>query len=194
VHATHPPFGTTRRACLLALAAAPLRVQAQAAPPAEVAAELPGARLTGSGRLTFLRLSVYEARLWVGDGFLAEAFEAAPLALELEYARTLYGRLIAERSLDEMKRVGGVGAEQGERWLATLKQTFPDVAQGDRITGVQRPGESARFFFNGRPIGEVRDAEFTRRFFGIWLSPRTSEPALRLALLGAGPAASQARP
>jgi hypothetical protein len=62
------------------------------------------------------------------------------------------------------------------------------VAKGDRITGVQRPGESARFFLNGKPIGEVRDAEFARRFFGIWLAPKTSEPKLRLALLArAGP-------
>ena len=32
----------------------------------------------------------------------------------------------------------------------------------------------------------MRDAEFTRLFFGIWLSPRTSEPRLREALLGRG--------
>jgi hypothetical protein len=37
--------------------------------------------------------------------------------------------------------------------------------------------------FNGQPLGEIRDAEFARRFFAIWLSPQTSEPKLRLALL-----------
>ena len=31
---------------------------------------------------------------------------------------------------------------------------------------------------------EKRDAEFARRFFGIWLAPETSEPRLRAALLG----------
>ena len=35
----------------------------------------------------------------------------------------------------------------------------------------------------GRTVGEVADAEFARLFFGIWLSPRTSEPQLRQALL-----------
>ena len=65
-----------------------------------------------------------------------------------------------------------------------MRQIFPDVKEGDRITGVQRPGEAARFFVNGQPRGEVRDAEFTRLFFGIWLSPRTSQPRLREALLG----------
>jgi hypothetical protein len=180
------PVTLTRRALLLALACGSTAVsaQAQAVVPAEVAAELPGARLLGSGRLTFIGLAVYEARLWVGEGFKAESYEQAPLAIELEYARTLYGKLIAERSLDEMKRAGGISEAQAESWLATLKQTFPDVVKGDRITGLFRPGEAARFFLNGKAIGEVRDAEFARRFFGIWLSPKTSEPKLRLALLG----------
>jgi Chalcone isomerase-like len=178
------PLTLTRRALLLALAGGPAALWAQAAVPAEVAAELPGAKLLGSGRLTFLGLAIYEARLWAGEGFKAEAYEQTPLAIELEYARTLYGKLIAERSLDEMKRAGDIKEAQAESWLATLKQTFPDVAKGDRITGVYRPGESARFFLNGKTIGEVRDAEFARRFFGIWLSPKTSEPKLRLALLG----------
>lgn len=175
---------TIRRTLLLGFAFAPLGAGANTAPPAEVGNELSGARLLGSGRLTFLGLHVYDARLWTSEGFAADSFERHPIALELIYARTLYGRLIAERSLDEMKRVGGFSDEQGERWLASMKQTFPDVAKGDRITGVQRPQEAARFFHNGASRGELRDAEFTRRFFGIWLSPQTSEPKLRQSLLG----------
>ena len=110
--------------------------------------------------------------------------QAATLALELEYARALDGQAIAERSLKEMKGLARVDAAQAERWLQQMRQIFPDVKKGDRITGVQQPGEAARFFVNGQPRGEVRDAEFTRLFFGIWLSPRTSQPKLREALLG----------
>jgi Chalcone isomerase-like len=188
------PLGASRRAVLLALASGPTLLWAQTTAPAEVAASVPGARLLGSGSLTFLGLSIYDARLWVTDSFKAEAYDQVPLAIELEYGRTLYGKLIAERSLAEMKRSGGVSDEQAERWLATMKQTFPDVVKGDRITGVLRPGESAGFFLNGKPIGEVRDAEFARRFFGIWLSPKTSEPKLRVALLGAAAGTVRANP
>jgi hypothetical protein len=35
----------------------------------------------------------------------------------------------------------------------------------------------------GRVVGEVPDAEFSRLFFGIWLSPQTSEPGLRQQLI-----------
>ena len=109
------------------------------------------------------------------------------MALEIEYARALRGELIAQRSLDEMRRVGEFSDEQAWRWLGTMKGMFPDVGAGDRITGVQRPGGNSRFYANGHLRGEVADREFTRLFFGIWLSPRTSEPALRLQLLGLRP-------
>lgn len=175
----------TRRSLLLGFALAPLTAGAATAPPSEVAAELPGARLQGSGRLTFLGLHIYDARLWIADGFAAEHFERHALALELQYARTLYGRLIAERSLEEMQRVGGFSDAQAQRWLGALTQTFPDVSKGDRITGVQQPQVAARFFHNGTLRGELRDADFARRFFGIWLAPQTSEPKLRQSLLGA---------
>ncbi len=69
-------------------------------------------------------------------------------------------------------------------------EAFPDIVKGDRITGVFEPGVTAKFFFNGQPRGEIRDADFALRFFGIWLSPKTSEPKLRDALLGGAKAGS----
>ena len=161
-----------------------LAATATSAPP-EVARELPNARLLGSGRLTVMLFHVYDARLWVRDGFSATDASQSPLALELEYARTLEGAQIAARSIVEMKRIGEFGDDTAQRWLASMKQIFIDVKAGDRLTGLQLPGQGARFFLNGKPAGEVRDAEFTRLFFGIWLSPRSSQPALRDALLGA---------
>ena len=178
----------------LAVLAAPAflhaRAQGSTRVPPEVDAELPNAQRLGSGRLSFMLLHVYDARLWVRDGFNAADFAKAPLALELEYARTLYGGLIADRSLAEMRRSADITDDKAQRWLAVMKQLFVDVHQGDRITGVQVPGVATRIFVNGRLRGEVRDAEFTRLFFGIWLSPSTSEPALRDALLGLARAAS----
>ena len=183
-----PTMRASRRAAVLTLAAAlglPWHLPAAAsAPPAEVAAEVPGAALQGSGRLTFLGLQIYDARLWSDDSFRADTFERAPLAIELAYARTLRGKLIAERSLKEMRRAGPIADDEATRWLAVMTQLFPDVNAGDRITGVLRPGEAARFFLNGKLLGEVRDADFAKRFFGIWLSPKTSEPDLRKSLLG----------
>ncbi len=195
---SRPACGVSRRTAMAASAVLtagalwPACAPAQAGPtrpaPPEVGAELPGARLLGQGRLTFLSFSVYRARLWVGDGFEPAKFERHPLALELIYERSLPGKLIAERSLDEMKRAGTVDAVQGARWLSLMTELFPDVREGDRLTGVQRPGQSVAFFVNGRAAGELRDADFARRFFSIWLAPSSSAPRLREQLLGSAPA------
>ena len=164
-------------------AAAGLDAPAKALP--ELVAELPGARWRGAGVMRFFGLHIYDVRLWSAAP-LAGGGVSQPLALALElvYARKLVGEMIASRSLDEMRRIGPFSEAQGAAWLAAMTQLFPDVQAGDRLTGVQRPGQSARFFFNGQRRGEVADGEFSRLFFGIWLSPRTSEPKLRAQLLG----------
>ena len=48
---------------------------------------------------------------------------------------------------------------------------------------VNQPGQPTAFWLNGKPIGDIAGADFAQRFFGIWLSPQTSAPALRDALL-----------
>jgi hypothetical protein len=154
------------------------------APPPEVATAMPGATLRGEGRLRFLGMRVYGARLFVLDGFRADDFQQHPAALELRYERELSGPRIAERSLVEMRKVGEVPEAKAGPWLAFMQKTFPDVKEGDRITGLHQPGEGMAFFVNGKAGGALRDAEFARLFMGIWLSPRSSEPALRRALLG----------
>ncbi len=158
-----------------------------ATPPTEISAALPGASLQGRGRLRYFGLHIYDAALWSLAPVMADRPLDAVLALEMRYARTLSGGSIADRSLDEMKRVGDFSQADGQRWLDAMKRAFPDVKAGDRITGVHRPGVGATFFVNGKATAEVRDAQFAQLFFGVWLSPRTSQPALRAALLGTTP-------
>jgi hypothetical protein len=171
-----------RRQMVVFLAAGPLVGPARAThagPPVL----LPGARRLGQARLRFFGLSVYDAVLWAEAGFEAALFERHRFVLELHYLRTLYGKAIAERSLKEMRGVGSVSDAQATRWLDAMTQLFPDVKDGDHIAGLHLPGEGARFTLNGRPLGEVPDAEFARLFFGIWLSSATSEPQMRTQLL-----------
>lgn len=170
------------------VAAAADAPEAGTAPPAELLTELPGARAMGAGTLRFLGLEIYAARLWVQAGFSAGAYAQSPFALELTYHRSLSGRLIAERSLKEMQRQGPWSAAQESTWLQAMVQAFPDVQNGDRLTGLHTPGAGARFWFNARPRAAVRDTDFSRVFFGIWLSEASSEPQLRASLLGNKPA------
>lgn len=163
------------------------RAQGREVPP-EVQAAIPGATAQGGGRFRWFGFHVYDAWLYTAASRRAGAdWAGVPLALELTYGRAFDGDSIAERSLEEMRRQAEISDRVGGRWLGAMKTLFPDVKSGDRIVGLQLPGEAARFFYNGQLRGEVRDAEFTRLFFGIWLSARSSEPALRDALFGTPP-------
>jgi hypothetical protein len=186
------PRATRRRALLAALAlgastlaATPARARSalSASVPPEVGAELAGAWLIGASRLRYYGFHVYDIRLWSDSARVAAAPADHALALELVYARSLRGRQIAERTLEEMRGIAPIAADQAEAWLAWLIEVLPDVREGDRITGIQRPGQSTRLFVNGRFAGELRDADFTRLFFAVWLSEKTSQPRLRQDLL-----------
>jgi hypothetical protein len=107
--------------------------------------------------------------------------ERAPRALQLTYGRRISREKIVAASLDEMAALGAA-RERLPAWGQQLAALLPDVVAGDRLLGIHEPG-GALFYFNGRWLGEVRDAEFARRFFGIWLDPQTSAPELRAALL-----------
>jgi hypothetical protein len=148
-------------------------------------APLAGAQLAGSGTLRFLGMEVYQARLWVRPGFTPRTWAHQSLALELRYARGFSARAIAARSLEEMQRQQALTEAQSGRWQAQLAALLPDVAAGDRLVGVYEPGQGVRFLFNGQPHGHIDDPLFARLFFGIWLSPQSSEPTLRAALLAA---------
>lgn len=152
-------------------------------PPA-VAELAPNLRPQGGGVLTFLGFSVYDGWYWSSTrGWSLEG----PFALDLHYHRTLDGARIAERSVDEIAQLGLGSATQRARWGELMRGIFPDVRKGDRITGIHLPPATVRYFFNGRPIGDIVDAEFARAFFGIWLDPRTSRRDFRSKLLNEQP-------
>lgn len=149
-------------------------------PPA-VRAQLPPLSVRGRGDLRWFGLPVYEARLWSpAEGWSTER----PFALEIRYARSIRGEQLTGRSIEEMRKQGIGDEARHARWRAAMTRTFPDVREGDCLTGVAMPGAPTKFFVNGKPAGAIDDPEFGPAFFAIWLSPATSEPALRRQLLG----------
>jgi hypothetical protein len=134
--------------------------------------------------MRYLGLGIYHAKLWTLPDFQIERPAEQPLVLELEYLRELKGSLIAERSLLEMRHVESFSETKASQWLDEMRRVFPDVKPGDHLSGQLVPGEGALFWLNGHKLGQIQDPDFSRLFFGIWLAPTTSEPEMRLALLG----------
>ncbi|MFM2446876.1 MAG: hypothetical protein RI936_1323 [Pseudomonadota bacterium] len=173
---------------LVATPPALAREAAAATIPAEARQYLGEPRLSGSGRLTWFGLHVYDAALYLPPGVPLGALDDARFVLELRYARALEGRAIATASRDEMARMNLADAATLARWTEQMARLFPDVKRDQRLVGVNLPGRGVSFYFDGRPLGTIDDPAFARAFFAIWLDERTRAPQLRQALLAGKPA------
>ncbi|WP_294765461.1 chalcone isomerase family protein [uncultured Rhodoferax sp.] len=153
--------------------------------PAELAPYGAGWQARGSGVLRFFGIKAYDATLWLPGADAVFSF-AKPFALDIRYAVAVKGRDISNTSLIELQRISTSSPEQILAWSKWMESTFVDVKSGDQLIGVHLPGEGARFFLNGKLLGESSDPAFSEAFFKIWLDPKTKRPELRTALLGAG--------
>lgn len=150
--------------------------------PGEIDGAIAADKPYGTASLTWFFLTAYEASLWTDAPRWSMD---RPFALSLTYKLSFTRDELVERTLEEMKKVSpSLTRDVLARHGAALNSVYPDVKSGDRVTALHMPGEGVRFFHNGRLTGEVDDPSFAEPFFGIWLSPRTSEPKMRAALLG----------
>lgn len=174
---------------LLAVCCMMASYAADTSAPAHIQKELAPAYLSGQGSFRWFGIKIYDAQLWVGDkGFNSNTPDNSKFALDLRYARSLQGRKIAEASRDQIQKSGLANAQQLAEWQSRMEQIFPDVNEGTHLTGIYLPNTGARFYLDGKAIGEIMNAAFAQAFFAIWLSPKTTAPQLRNALL-AGAAA-----
>ncbi len=146
--------------------------------------DLPQARLSGEGELRWFGLRIYRAALWSAQ---SRFDPAQPFALELTYQRSISRARIVQTSMEEIRRLSGdrYSEEQLKRWEAQMLDAFTDVSAGDQLTGVYLPHIGCRFYNRTQLLAEIRDPEFARAFFAIWLDPRSKDSQLRNRLLGA---------
>lgn len=134
----------------------------------------------GQGKLSRLFIKVYDASLWTD----AKEWKADSLyALAIQYDVSIDGADLADRSISEMKHASNYPKDKTEAFKAQLLKVFPNVNKGDVITAVSDPKKGLTFFHNDKPSGTIKDLDLAQRFMSIWLSPDTSEPKLRAALL-----------
>ncbi|QWD63006.1 chalcone isomerase family protein [Polynucleobacter sp. MWH-UH25E] len=136
------------------------------------------AKLQGSGKLTWWGLHIYDASF-----YRAGSFSSPEFALHLQYHKSLSGLAIANRSAEEMSKLG-VPDTQAQLWGKQLAIFLPNVEPGQSLTAIYNPKQGTTFYFDGNPLAQIAGADFSKAFFGIWLDPKTSAPKLREQLLG----------
>ena len=138
-------------------------------------------KIIGSSQFKVLFWHVYNATLYSSEENFS--FDKT-FALKLDYKRSLHGEKIAERSAEEIRKIGFKDKIKLAGWFTQMRNIFPDVNDGNYITGIYVPDSKTIFYKDGEKIGEINDKEFGKWFFGIWLNKNTSEPELRKKLLG----------
>jgi hypothetical protein len=161
------------RAALAVVALSLTALPAWAASPTEVERALPGAQKVGQANYQMLGVRIFAAELYTNGGFSWER----PFALTLTYDRSARQTILLNRSISEMSQRGAGNARTLAPLRAQLARCFPNVARGDRITGVSTGPNSARIYHNGAQRCEVNWPGFRRHFFGIWLDGRDGRAA-----------------
>jgi hypothetical protein len=148
--------------------------------PVELGGDIAATKPYGSGKLSWLVFTAYDASLWTDA---PQWSMNKPFALTLRYQMSFSSDELVDRTLEEMNKIVPLTQQTGGSYRAALSRAFPAVKSGNWITALHVPGRPVRFFHNGRQTAEITDASFVEPFFGIWLSPKSPEPSLRAALL-----------
>ncbi len=141
----------------------------------------PELQLVGEAQLRVLLWPVYHSRLYTGDGRYTP--DQRPIRLEIEYLRSIDAQQLVERTAEEWRQQGLEHPRQ-DQWLEAMRALWPDVGEHDVLTLELEENDHSTFYFNGKRLGTVEDKDFGPQFLAIWLSPQTTRPELRLALIG----------
>jgi Chalcone isomerase-like len=138
------------------------------------------AQLQGAGRLNWWGFHIYDVSFYRAGNSSSPDF-----ALDIRYQKSFSGISIANRSAEEMKKMG-VPDAQVAAWGKELASIMPNVEPGQTLTAIYTPKQGTIFYHDGKRIAQISGAEFSKAFFGIWLDSKTSIPKLRNELLGQG--------
>jgi len=163
---------------LAALAAFAAPTQASNSPIATLTPEM---QMRGAVNFNLFGFRIYSARLYTPEG---QQFSwANPVALELNYNRTISQERLTSVTLSELKRL-----EEGRSDYASLEPKlntcFRDVKDGDQFLALGKDKNTIEFWFNGARTCRLSHTEIRKRFLGIWLSEDSRAPRLSQRLRG----------
>ena len=145
-----------------------------------------GYKPIGKGLMKVLFWKVYQAQLFAAKTPFNET--SFPQALKITYLRDIDKKDLMEATDDQWQHIG-IESTQKTAWLLALKDIFIDIKKGETLTLVVDASKESNFYFSNaqvknRHLGKITDVHFGAAFLAIWLSEKTSRPALRRQLLG----------
>jgi hypothetical protein len=135
----------------------------------------------GDTRLTVYFWDVYDATLFSPSGSYGQSQR---YALLLSYLRDIDADDLIDTTKEEWDDLD-LDASQHDRWLAQLKDIWPDIEEGNCLLLLETEAGFAEFYQGERLLGTIKDEAFTQQFLAIWLSKNSRFQDERNELIGA---------
>ncbi|ASJ73782.1 chalcone isomerase family protein [Granulosicoccus antarcticus] len=134
----------------------------------------------GSSDMSWMVFKLYNITLLTDNGSYSP--KVLPQALEISYYRNIDKEDLVKATDGQWENLGISKAQRNE-WLPELLSLWPDIKKKDTLRFEVDTSGSNMFLYNGEPIGGIQSPGFSQAFLDIWLSTKTSRPALRKRLI-----------
>jgi len=138
-------------------------------------------KVVGQAEMRWLMFPLYRVTLKTADGVYQEG--RYPQKLDILYLRNIDKQDLLTATDGEWKRLG-ISVAKREEWIRQLGNLWPSIKRGDKLAFQVNPHGQNYFTYNGKKLGGIADKQFGQSFLAIWLSPKTSRPAIRQRLIG----------
>ncbi|WP_286269400.1 chalcone isomerase family protein [Thalassotalea hakodatensis] len=135
----------------------------------------------GKATFSFMFWDIYESKLYTQNGSYSTTSNQ-PLLLDIHYLKDITRDDLLENTVEQWQYLGFTKEQYG-KYLDTLRVLWPNIEKGDSLALLYANNQS-HFYFNGELLGTIEDTKFAEVFLAIWLSEKTSQPALRKRLIG----------
>ncbi len=139
-------------------------------------------QLVGSATLTFLFWDIYRSTLYTTSGRYPSVDNKDSLVFKIEYLRDVEKSELIEQTIAQWQHIG-LAQQQFNGYISQLENIWPNIKKGDTLALLINDSAN-NFYLNNRAIGGIDDSTFGQLFIDIWLSKKTSQPKLRLQLIG----------
>lgn len=149
-------------------------------------------KLVGKNEFKFFGLKVYNIQLVDEERFNIKNYNTNrsflyqnQIAIVIDYKRDFSRETLVKKTVDEIARINNINYPVIlDQYQSHFQRIFSPVFAGDRKTAIFNVKSGVKLFLNGKPIGEIKDLIFAKRFMDVWLSEKSAYPKMTKAILG----------
>ena len=142
-------------------------------------------QLQGVGIKSFAFFKVCAAGFYREESNNKDILDDVPKHLEVSYFVRIPGTKLSKFTTKIMKHnVSASEFQQLQEKIKIMNNYFVDLKPGDRFALTYIPETGCKFVFNGKLIGMIEGASFSRALFSVWIGSKPFDQRLKSKILG----------